>query len=420
MLIRVEFDQIQRISNSLLIDITPLKKYREYRLLYLGQIISFLGSMVSYVAIPYQVYELTKDNALVGMIGIAQLVPVLIFGILGGTYADRLNRRKLLLVSEILMCLFVVGLAINAWQESPSIPAIFILVALMQAVLGFHRPAMEAMSQLIVERKDYSAIGALGSFRYSFGAIVGPALGGVMIASYGIKGAFLFDVITFVAALICLLLMKPTSTPERSKNSPWADAIEGLQFALSKPELMGTYIIDIVAMTFAFPTALFPAMSQAWGGSTAAGILFSAMAAGSLITTLTSKWTQRVTHHGRGVVIAASFWALFIIGVGFTHTLWMSFLFLALAGGADMISGLFRGVIWNESVPNSLRGRLSGIEMISYMIGPLIGNARAGWIAAKYSVSFSLYSGGLICFAAVVITAKLLPRFWRYQSQKIN
>lgn len=400
----------------MLINIDPLKKSREFRLLYFGQMISFLGSMVSYVAIPYQVFELTKDNALVGMIGLAQFVPVLLFGLLGGTFADRLNRRKLLLVSESAMCLIVVGLTLNAWQESPSIPVIFCLVALMQAVLGFHRPAMEALTQTLVDPKEYAAVGALGSFRFSLGAIVGPALSGIIIASFGIRGAYLFDVATFGGALLCLWLMKPLPTPALSKKSPWTDAKEGLRFAISKPELIGTYLIDIVAMLFAFPVALFPAMSENWGGAKAAGILFSAMAAGSLIMTLFSGWTSKVSHHGRGVIISAALWALAIFGLGFAPTLWTAFAFLALAGAADMASGLFRGVIWNESVPNALRGRLSGIEMISYMSGPLLGNARAGWMAAKISVPFSLYFGGLICFFAVLLTGALLPKFWRYQS----
>ncbi len=372
--------------------------------------------MVSYVAVPYQIYDLTKNNATVGLMGVVQLLPVLIFGILGGTYADRLNRRKLLLISESLMCVLVFGLLINSMLDKPSIPAIFILIALLQSVLGFHRPAMEAMTQTLVDQKDYAAIGALGSFRFSLGAIIGPALGGILIASFGIKGAYLFDVMTFSGALICLMMMTRMPNPEKAEKSPLKDAQEGLKYALSKPELIGTYIIDIVAMIFAFPVALFPAMSQNWGGPKAAGILFSSMAIGAMIMTLFSGWTAKIKYHGRAVIIFASLWALFIVGVGFSNSLWMAVFFLACAGGSDMLSGLFRGVIWNETVPNKLRGRLSGIEMISYMSGPLLGNARAGWIASKTSVPFSLYSGGIICFVGVVVTAFFLPKFWRYRS----
>ncbi|WP_413288171.1 MFS transporter [Bdellovibrio sp. HCB337] len=401
----------------MLINIAPLKKYRDYRLLFFGQMVSFLGSMVSYVAIPYQVYELTKDNALVGLLGIVQLVPVLIFGILGGTYADRLDRRKLILTSEVILSILILGLTVNAWQEKPSIPLIFVLVALFQAVLGFHRPAMDALTQKLVSPEDFAAVGALGSFRYAAGAIVGPALGGALIAKFGIKGAYLFDFVTFAAALIALVLMRKMPVPEKAVNSPWADAKTGLKYALSKPELVGTYLIDIVAMVFAFPVALFPAMSEQWGGASAAGALFSAMAVGALLMTMLSGWTGKVKHHGKAVVIAAALWAVFIVGVGYAEHLWMALLFLGLAGAADMISGLFRGIIWNETVPNDLRGRLSGIEMISYMSGPLLGNARAGWVAAKFNVATSVSSGGMICVGAVILTACFLPKFWRYYSQ---
>lgn len=399
----------------MLINIEPLKKYPQFRYLFIGQMVSFLGSMISYVALPYQVYELTKDNSLVGLIGLTQFVPVLIFGLLGGTFADRLNRRKLLMYSEILMSFLVFGLMLNAFQEKPSIAVIFGIVAFMQSVLGFHRPAMEAMTQVLVDPKDYASIGALSSFRYSFGAIAGPALAGLIIAKFGVKIAFAVDVATYVVAVFCIYLLAPMADPVKSDKSALADAKEGLKFAVSKPELIGTYLIDIVAMIFAFPTALFPAMSEIWGGAAAAGVLFSAMATGSLIMTLFSGWTAKITSHGKGVVIAAGIWAVGIVLVGFSNSLWMAFLFLALAGGADMISAIFRGVIWNRTVPNQLRGRLSGIEMISYMSGPLLGNARAGWVASQFSVKFSLYSGGLICFVAVIITALFLPKFWKYQ-----
>jgi MFS family permease len=131
--------------------------------------------------------------------------------------------------------------------------------------------------------------------------------------------------------------------------------------------------------------------------------------------TLFSGWTHKVSHHGRAVIIAATFWAVFIIGVGFAPNLLTALIFLGLAGAADMMSGLFRGIIWNESVPNELRGRLSGIEMISYMSGPLLGNARAGWMAAKYSVPVSVFGGGMICAVAIIITAFFVPQFWKYR-----
>lgn len=401
------------------INISPLTKYRDYRLLFIGQMISHLGTMVSYMAVPYQMYELTRSTAMVGALGLVQLGPVVIFGLLGGTFADRINRRKLLLVSEGIMALLILLLLVNSFLPQPSVAAIFVLVAILQAVTGFHRPAMEALTQKMVEPEDYAAVGALGSFRSASGSIGGPLLGGALIASVGLTGAYLFDLLSFVGALTCIALMSRVPNPEARDTSPLVDAGEGMRFALSKPELIGTYLIDIAAMLFAFPVALFPAMAEQWGGARAAGVLFSSMAIGSLISTLLSGWSANVRHQGRVVVIAATLWGVFIIGAGFAQSLWVAVLFLALAGGADTISGLFRGVIWNHSVPNTMRGRLSGIEMISYMVGPLLGNTRAGWVAAKTSVPFSLWSGGIICVFAVALTALLLPNFWRYRSDQL-
>jgi MFS family permease len=370
------------------------------------------------MAVPYQVYELTKSTAMVGALGIVQLGPVIIFGLLGGTYADRINRRRLLLTAEFIMALVIFLLLVNSYLARPSVLAIFILVAILQAVTGFHRPAMEALTQKMVDPADYAAVGALSSFRASAGAIGGPILGGLLIASSGLVGAYLFDLLSFIGALICIALMNRIPDPEPSDASPLTDAKEGIRFALSKPALIGTYLIDIAAMLFAFPVALFPAMAQQWGGAHAAGLLFSAIAIGSLVATLLSGWSKRVVRHGRVVILAAASWGVFIIGVGFAQQLWVAILFLALAGAADMISGLFRGVIWNQVVPNNLRGRLSGIEMISYMTGPLLGNTRAGWVASETSLAISLWSGGIICVVAVLATAFMLPSFWRYRSDR--
>lgn len=399
------------------INLTPLKKYPDFRNLYFGQFISFMGSMMSYVAVPYQVYQLTKDNWYVGALGIVQLVPIVFFGIIGGAIADRFNRRKLIIYSEMAMALIIFGLFLNSLLEQPSVIGIFVLVALLQAVLGFHRPAMEAMTQKMVSAEDYPSIGALGSFRYSVGAIAGPSLGGMIIALAGVKATYFIDVITFIITIIFLFKIKKTPDPEKSESSTLQSALEGLRFAVSKPELVGTYLVDIVAMVFAFPVALYPALSETYGGAEVAGYLFSSMAVGALVMTVFSGWTEKIKYQGRAVIIAALLWGVFMVGVGFSnHLIWV-LLFLVLAGAADMVSGLFRQTIWNQSIPNEIRGRMSGIEMVSYMSGPLLGNARAGWMASKSSVALSLWSGGVICVAAIFITAILLPKFWNYRNK---
>lgn len=402
----------------MLINLAPIKEYREFRLLFFGQFVSLFGSMITYIAIPYQVYELTKSSFLVGMLGAVQLIPLLVFGVLGGATADRLDRRKLLIFSEIGMSIGAFILMLNSLSSHPRVWLIFVAAGLMQALNGFHRPAMDSLNQKLVQKKDYAAVGALGSFRFSVGAIAGPALGGVIIASFGIHVAYLFDFFTFMFALLMVLLMKSQDFREEQKQSPLQGIKEGFVFAIKRPELMGTYIIDFVAMAFAFPIALFPAMAESLGGAKAAGLLFSAMSIGSLFMTLFSGWTSKVRHHGRAVVISASLWGLAILALGFSGGLTGAVLCLVFAGAADMVSGLFRGVIWNETIPNEMRGRLAGLEMISYMSGPLIGNARAGWVASVSNIKTSVISGGAICFLGVVLTACLLPKFWKYRSHQ--
>lgn len=357
---------------------------------------------------------------MVGALGTVQLVPVLVFGLIGGAYADRLDRRKLLIVSEGLMSVGVLGFFLNSLQAEPSLLGVFVLTAILQSINAFHRPAMEALTQAIVSSDQYPAAAALSSLRHSVGAIAGPALGGVLISTLGIEIAYLIDFATFLVAMICIFFMKVSSKPKLSSNeeSPLQSIGESLQYAYRKPELMGTYIVDIVAMTFAFPTALFPAMAESWGGAKAAGILYSSMSIGSLVVALFSRWTEKVDRHGAAVIIAAAIWGLAIMGLGFATSLWVAVVFLALAGAADAVSAIFRSVIWNETIPNERRGKLAGIEMISYMSGPLLGNMRSGWMAGLFGVPMAVGLGGAFCVIGVIGSGFALPKFWLYRSLK--
>lgn len=395
------------------INISPLKKSKDYRRLFIGQSISWIGNMISYVVVPFQMYDLTKSNLMVGSISLVQLFSVILFGIVGGAYADRLNRRNVMLVSEAFMIAVLCLMVFNSYLAHPSIVLIFICTAIIQALTGFHRPAMTALIQRLVDVSDYKAVGSLRTLMYSVSAIVGPAIGGLLIANIGFAGAYIANILTFFVSLWYLSLV--TSVPIDSPNQKTrvlSDIQVGLKFVVKKPEIMGSYIVDLVAMIFAFPVALFPAMSQAWGGARAAGFLYSGMAIGSLFISILSGWTEKIHSNGRAVVISASFWAFFIIWLGLTKSLYFSCLLLVFAGAADAVSAIFRQAIWNNAIPNQMRGRLSGIEMISYMAGPLLGNARAGYVASIFSVNISLTSGGIICLLCLIVTAFLLPRFW--------
>lgn len=406
------------------LDIRPLRHNTAFRRLFASQFISGLGTMVSYVAVPWQLYQLTHSNAQVGLLGLVQLGPVLVCGLLGGAVADRVDRRRLLIGSELLMALCLAGLLANAMAAAPSVLAIYALVAVLQGASGFHRPALEALTQKLARPEEFAAVAALSSVRGTVGMVAGPALAGLLLARWGAVGAYLFDLASFLAALFFLLRIPraridpatAADTTPAERPHLLADLAEGLRFAWARPVLMGTYIVDIVAMAFAFPIALFPAMAAASGRTESVGWLLSAMSVGALAVGLFSGWTGGVRRHGRAVVIAAAVWALGIVALGVAPGLGLALLCLAVAGAADMVSGVFRGTIWNQTIPNTLRGRLAGIEMISYLTGPLLGNARAGFMADAWGVSVSIWLGGLVCLAGVVATGFLLPTFWAYRS----
>ena len=402
------------------LDIGPLRHNAAFRRLFASQFISGLGTMVSYVAVPWQLYQLTHSNAQVGLLGLVQLVPVVACGLLGGAFADRVDRKRLLMGSEALMALCLAGLLGNALSGTPSALAIYLLVAVLQGASGFHRPALEALTQKLAQPHEYRAVAALSSVRSTVGMVGGPALAGLLLARWGAVGAYLVDFATFLVALflIARIPRERIGTVEDPGERPHllADLAEGVRFAWARPELMGTYIVDIVAMAFAFPIALFPAMAAADGRTESVGWLLSAMSVGALLIGLLSGWTVRVKRHGRAVVIAAAIWALGIVALGFAPSLMLGLACLAVAGAADMVSGVFRSTIWNETIPNTLRGRLAGIEMISYLTGPLIGNVRAGFMADAWGVATAIWIGGLVCLAGVIATGFVLPRFWAYRS----
>ena len=398
----------------MILDISPLLRNRDYRLLYTGQLVSAFGSMITYVAVPDQIWELTHSSFAVGMLGAVQLVPLLLFALLGGAYADSMDRRKLLVISEVFLALGSVMLAVNAMLPRPSVILVFGVSAAMAALNGFHRPALDALTPRLVPRDDLRAVAALSSLRYSLSAIAGPALGGFLIGRLGISSTYWIDFVTFLISIVALAAIRRMPPPEGQKPG-LTSILEGLRYARSRPELIGTYVVDMVAMTFAMPMALFPSMAEKWGGAESLGWLYSAMAMGFLASTLISGWSRKVERHGVAVIAGATVWGIAIVGLGFAEGFFGALLCLALAGAGDNVSAIFRGTIWNETIPGDLRGRLAGVEMISYLSGPLIGNVRAGWVASISSNRVSIISGGLVCIAGILLCIPLLPAFWRYR-----
>ncbi|HEX8000778.1 MAG TPA: MFS transporter [Pyrinomonadaceae bacterium] len=402
-----------RIISNFTIDLSPLKVSRDFRLLFIGQSASFFGSMMSFVVLPWQMYQLTKSSLAVGLLGVAEFVPILFMAFVGGALADYVDRRRMVRLTELLLAVGSLVLIINSLLPQPKVWLLFVCAASFAALNGLQRPSLEALAPRLVPPELLPAASALNSLGRNIGYVLGPALGGLLAATIGPALSYSLDLTTFVVSLTALWMMRAVAPPPDAERPSVRSIVEGIRYARSRPELMGTYLVDINAMFFGMPMALFPAVAENFGGASV-GLLYSAPAAGALLATLTSGWTARVRRHGLAVVIAAGLWGVAIIGFGFAGQLWLALLCLASAGAADMVSGLFRMTIWNQTIPDHLRGRLAGIEMVSYTTGPLLGNAESGLVASLFSIRTSIVSGGILCVVGTGLLALVLPAFLHY------
>ncbi|HVG19266.1 MAG TPA: MFS transporter, partial [Blastocatellia bacterium] len=270
---------------ALTIDLTPLRASRDYRLLFAGQFVSGFGSAISYVALPWQMYQLTKSSFAVGMLGIVEFIPMFLSAFVGGALADYIDRRRLIFLSEFGLTLCCGVLIVNSLMANPRAWVLFLIAALFAGLNGIHRPALEALTPRLVEPQQLPAVSALSSLRFSFNFIVGPAVAGVIAASMGAAFAFAIDAATFVASIITLLLIRSVPAPVDADRASLRSVITGLKYARSRQELLGTYLIDLNAMFFGMPTALFPALAESFGG-VAVGLFYAMPAVGSLTVTL--------------------------------------------------------------------------------------------------------------------------------------
>jgi MFS family permease len=403
----------RRLLRHATVDVGPLRSSRDFRLLFAGQLVSFAGSEITYVALPYQAYRLTHSSLVVGLLSVAELVPLLAAALLGGVLADARDRRRLVLLTELGSAVVCGALVANALLPEPRLWPLFVVSALFAVLDGLRRPSLDALVPRIVTPAELPAAAALTGLRGSIGMVLAPPLAGLLITVAGLPGAYTVDVATFAVSLVALALMKavPADTDVRPGL---AAVVEGWRYARSRPHLLGTYLVDITAMFFGTPTALFPAIAARYGGAGVLGLLYAAPPVGALLATLTSGWTGRVHRHGRAIVLAAASWGLAIVGFGFAQSLPAALVFLALAGCADMVSGLFRITMWNRTIPDALRGRLAGIELLSYTTGPLLGNVESGLVADWAGLRFSVVSGGVLCVVGTGLLALALPALWSY------
>jgi MFS family permease len=402
---------------NLAIDLTPIRKYRDFRYLWTSGLISNLGSMITYVAIPFQVKEITNSYLAVGISGLVELIPLIVFGLYGGVLADAVDRKKMIWLTEAAAGILSLTLLLNALSADPNLYLIYFVGAAFAAVNGLHGPSADAILPRVVGHKDIPSATALMSLRRQFGIIVGPTIGGLLIASSGVSLAFAVDIGTYVISLALLLRVRKVPPSHEAEKPSLAALWEGVAYARSRQDLKGTYIIDLAAMFLAMPIALFPFWVDQVKAPWALGLFYSAGTVGALVVTLTSGWTRTYRFHGRAFMWAAAGWGAAIALAGATDYLFVVLFFLAVAGGADMVSVLFRGAIWNQTIPDHLRGRLAGIELLSYTIGPLIGQLRAASMASATTLTISVTSGGISCLIFVGILAIFFPKLRKYDVQ---
>lgn len=376
--------------------------------------------MITYVAAPYQIKELTGSYIAVGLIGVFQIIPLIIFGLYGGSIADRYDRKKVVIWCEIGFLILVSALMLNSISANPSIWLIYLVGMIMAALDGIQRPSLTAMMPRLVKREQLPAAGALDSITHNAGYLVGTSVGGLLVVSVGLSWSYLIDLITYVISGVFLLLLPGIKPLTALSNQHMTSILEGASYAWNRKDLLGTYLIDTAAMVFAFPNALFPFLADQLNSPQALGLLYSSSAIGAIIATSTSGWIKHVRRHGMAVVYAAALWGIGIVIVGLTNSLTIALLGLIIAGAADTISGLFRSLIWNTSVPDELRGRLAGIELLSYSIGPQLGQLRASFSANFFGLQRALISGGLLCTFSVLALARALPDLRNYLDLKEN
>jgi MFS family permease len=399
------------------IDLTPLRVSSQYRRLYVAGFISMLGSQATYVVVPFQLRQLTHSTLAVGSLGLAELVPLVAFGLYGGVLADRLNRRRLIISMEQVLMLSTVMLFVNALLAHPLTWILYADAAVVAAAASLQNPSVSALKQVFVSHDLQRAASTLSNVSYTTASIIGPALGGLAAVSLGPDTVYFANVVTFTFSLLLLFSLKTTPTQSTATESDLAALRTGLKYARSRPDIVGTYVVDLLAMILAFPVVMLPFVAARFHETYALSILYCGLPAGALVATLTSRWTRRVHRYGRAIVAAASLWGLGIALFGYSSSLLLVLLGLALGGGADAVSGIFRNTMWNESIPPDVRGRMAGIEMISYSLGPTAGQFRAGVMAAWTTLRFSLTFGGLACTGSVGVVAAALPSLWRFDAR---
>ncbi|UAX56741.1 MFS transporter [Streptomyces sp. A144] len=401
---------------SVLPDLAPWRSSRDFRLLWVQGLVTYLGSVMALIALPLQIKDLTGSPLAVGAMGAVELVPLVVFGLYGGALADAVDRRRVIVLTEAGLGLLALILLLNTLLPNPMLWPLYVVAAGVAALAGLQRPAMDSLLARIVPHDQLAAAAALNALRWQAGAIAGPALAGLVVAYAGNGPAYATTVVCFAVSVLMCRRLTPVPPHEKAARPSLRGIVEGARYAWSRPVLLGTYAIDLAAMFFAFPNTIFPFLADELDADWSLGLMYAAGSVGSLLVSLISGWVSRTRRHGLLVVFGAAGWGLAMAAAGWAANVWLVTVCLGLAGAGDMLSGLGRSTIWNQTIPDRLRGRLAGIEVLSYSVGPQLGQVRAGAMAGWTGARPAIWTGGLACVAAVGLLTAALPRLVAYDA----
>ena len=398
-------------------DVTPLRESQDYRRWWFGYSVSFTGTQLSQFAIPLQVYVLTKSSFDVGLVGLVVFVPLVTMGLVGGAIADAVDRRRLTLVTGTVLMALSVVLTVQA-ATGPRLWLLYVVAGVQGAFSAIDSSARGAILPRLVRREMLPAANALGQLGFNTGLSVGPLLGGLLVGTLGFSWAYGLDTLSFLAVLYAVWRLPPMPPEGGGSRAGVASVLEGLRFLGPRKNVLMTFLVDINAMVFGMPRALFPAIAANWfhGGAGTVGLLAAAPPIGALVGAATSGWTGRIRRQGFAVLVSVAVWGGSIGLFGFTRTLWLALVLLAIAGAADMVSAIFRNTILQVSTPDALRGRLQGVFIVVVTGGPRLGDLEAGSMAAGFGTQVSVVSGGFACVAGVALLAAAYPSFAKYDA----
>ena len=417
---RTRTSRIGAFARRIAVDVTPLRASRDFRRLWLGLLASTFGSQFTIVATFLQVYQLTRSPAAVGLIGLVGFLALVGGTLAGGTFLDAFDRRKILITAQIGYLASSGLLFAGAVHGDPPLALIYVAVAGIAATSAVDSPTRSAMTPRLLGRELLPAAAALNQIVWNGAGLVGPALAGVVVGTLGFPWAYGIDLISIGLLLLASISIRPMPPAEGERTAVgWKAVKEGFAFLKGRQVLQSTFVIDIIAMVFGMPRALFPILitSQFHESATVVGLLFAAPAVGAFVGAATTGWVGRVRHQGLAVIWAVVVWGAGIAAFGVVGDhLWLGLFFLAVAGAADVISAIFRNTILQVTVPENLRGRLFGIHILVVTGGPRLGDLEAGLVAAAFSPLVSVVSGGLLCIAGAGLVAWRVPAFRRYHA----